>query len=246
MGQHWQSNYLRIISAPDEPIVPLGGIRMANVSRILIADDHGVFLDGLKQVISRTTDMTVAAEATDGPDVLQKIRDNGYDLLVLDISLPGRSGLDIMTEIKRIRPELPVLILSMHPEEQYAVHAFKSGAAGYLTKGSSSQELVEAMQAIVSGKKYASASMGKLLAGAHGCDVDAPLRHERLSPREYQVMLMIAAGATPKRIAEELMVGMKTVNTYRVRILQKMELKCSSDLNRYARQHKLVQRPGTL
>jgi len=212
---------------------------MTNVSRILIADDHGIFLEGLKQVISRTANMTVADEAADGPEVLVKIRSNEYDLLVLDISLPGRSGLDIMTEIKSIRPKLPVLILSMHPEEQYAMRALKSGAAGYLTKGSSSQDLIDALQRIATGKKYVSASMAELLASRLGSDVDGPL-HEILSGREYQVMLLIAAGATPKRISEELMVGIKTVNTYRVRILQKMELKCNAELTRYAIQHRLM------
>jgi len=217
---------------------------MTNVSRILIADDHGVFLAGLKQVISGTANMTVADDAADGQEVLAKLRDNDYDLLVLDISLPGRSGLGIMAEIKSIRPKLPVLILSMHPEDQYALRALESGAAGYLTKGSSSQELIEAMQEIALGRRYVSVSVAELLAGRPGSDVTGPL-HERLSGREYRVMLMIAAGATPERISQELLVGIKTVNTYRLRILQKMEMKCNAELNRYAMQHKLMQRPDS-
>jgi two-component system, NarL family, invasion response regulator UvrY len=212
---------------------------MTFVSRILIADDHGIFLEGLKQVISKTANMTVADEAVNGQEVLAKIRCNEYDLLVLDISMPGRGGLDIMTEIKIVKPKLPVLILSMHPEDQYAMRAFKSGASGYLTKGSSSKELVEALQWIAMGKKYVSTSMAELLARRLGSEDDGQL-HERLSEREYQVMLMIAAGVAPKKIAVELMIGIKTVNTYRVRILQKMEMKCNAELTRYVVAQKLM------
>lgn len=211
---------------------------MKSTIRILIADDHGIYLEGLKQVIAKTANMTVADQAVDGQEVLSKVRSQEYDLLVLDISMPGRSGLDILKEVKILRPKLPVLILSMHPEEQYAMRSLKSGASGYLTKGSSSQELIEALQKIADGKKYVSASMAQLLASRVGSD-DGPL-HERLSDREFQVMRSIAAGATPKVIAQELMVGIKTVNTYRVRILQKMEMKCNADLVRYVILHKLL------
>jgi two-component system, NarL family, invasion response regulator UvrY len=211
---------------------------MINLIRILIADDHGIFLEGLKQVIEKTANMTVAGEAADGQEVLSKIRNNEYDMLVLDISMPGRSGLDILKEIKSIRPRLPVLILSMHPEEQYAMRSLKSGASGYLTKGSSSQELVTALQKIASGKKYVSPVIAELLASRLGAHDGPP--HERLSDREYQVMRMIAAGATPKEIAGELMVGIKTVNTYRVRILEKMDMKCNADLTRYTIQRDLI------
>lgn len=212
---------------------------MTNAIRIIIADDHGIFREGLKQVIARTANMIVAGEAADGQELLGRLRDGDYDLVILDISLPGRSGLDILPEIRSLRPKLPVLILSMHPEEQYAMRALKSGAAGYLTKGSSSHELIDALQKIAMGKKYVSTSMAEVLASRLGSEVDRPL-HELLSDREFQVMCMIAAGATPKRIAEELMVGIKTVNTYRVRILQKMDMKCNADLTRYAIQHKLL------
>ncbi len=212
---------------------------MSHMLKIIIADDHGIFREGLKQVIAGTANMTVADEAADGTELLAKLRTNDYDLVILDISLPGRSGLEILTEIKGIRPKLPVLILSMHPEEQYALRALKSGASGYLTKGSSSQELIEALQKIALGKKYVSASMAEMLASRIGSDSDGAL-HERLSDREFQVMRMIAAGVTPRKIAAELLVGIKTVNTYRVRVLQKMEMKCNADLTRYAIQHKLM------
>ncbi|CAG0984513.1 Oxygen regulatory protein NreC [Geobacteraceae bacterium] len=212
---------------------------MSHMLKIIIADDHGIFREGLKQVIAGTANMTVTDEAADGTELLAKLRTNDYDLVILDISLPGRSGLEILTEIKGIRPKLPVLILSMHPEEQYALRALKSGASGYLTKGSSSQELIEALQKIALGKKYVSASMAEMLASRIGSDSDGAL-HERLSDREFQVMRMIAAGVTPRKIAAELLVGIKTVNTYRVRVLQKMEMKCNADLTRYAIQHKLM------
>ena len=212
---------------------------MNHLLRILIADDHTIFREGLKQVIERTANMCVADEVADGRDVLIKIRNNDYDLLILDISLPGRSGLDILSELKSIRPKLPVLILSMHPEEQYALRALKSGASGYLTKGSSSHELIEALQKIAMGKKYVSASLAEVLASRLGSGDDGP-PHERLSDREFQVMCLIAAGTTPKKIAESLMVSIKTVNTYRARILQKMDMTCNADLTRYVVQHKLM------
>ncbi len=212
---------------------------MNHALRILIADDHAIFREGLKQVIATTANMGVADEVADGRDVLARIRENEYDMLILDISLPGRSGLDILPEIKALRPKLPVLILSMHPEEQYALRAMKSGASGYLTKGSSSQELVDALYKISMGKKYVSESLAETLASRLATDGDGPL-HERLSDREFQVMGMIAAGFPPKRIADDLMVGIKTVNTYRARILQKMGMKCNADLVRYAVQHNLI------
>lgn len=207
--------------------------------KVLIADDHAIFREGLKQVIAKTANMEVADEVADGREVLAKIRENNYGLLILDISLPGRSGLDILPEVKALRPKLPVLILSMHPEEQYALRAMKSGASGYLTKGSSSQELIDALQKIAMGKKYVSESLAETLANRLGADDDGPL-HERLSDREFQVMGMIAAGLPPKRIADDLMVGIKTVNTYRARILQKMGMKSNADLVRYSVEHNLI------
>lgn len=211
---------------------------MSYLLKVLIADDHDIFLAGLKQVIDQSVNMTVADEAADGLQVLAKVRNNDYDLLVLDISMPGRSGLEILKEVKSLKPKLPVLILSMHPEEQYAVRSLKLGASGYLTKGSSSQELLQALQRISLGKKYVSDSISELLANRLG-SYDGP-PHERLSDREYQVMRLIASGVTPKKIAEELMVGIKTVNTYRSRILEKMEMRCNAELTRYALNSNLI------
>jgi two-component system, NarL family, invasion response regulator UvrY len=206
--------------------------------KVLVADDHGIFREGLKLVINKSGNMTVADEASDGQELLLKIRQEEYDLLVLDISMPGRSGLDLVADIKGIRPKLPVLILSMHPEDQYAMRALKAGASGYVTKGSSLQELNDALQKLASGKRYLSAAQADLLASRLGSGF-GELLHERLSSRELQVMLMIAAGVTPKKIADELIIGIKTVNTYRVRILQKMEMKCNADLTAYVIQHQL-------
>nr|WP_246551230.1 response regulator transcription factor [Geobacter hydrogenophilus] len=193
----------------------------------------------MKQVIAKTATMTIAGEAADGAELLARIRNEEFDVVILDISLPGRSGLEILPEIKTIRPKLPVLILSMHPEEQYALRAMKSGAAGYLTKGSSSQELIEALQKVTMGKKYISPSVAEMLVKNLDNNGERPL-HEHLSSREFQVMCRIAGGDTPKKIAEDLMVGIKTVNTYRARILQKMGKKSNADLTRYALEHHLL------
>lgn len=212
---------------------------MKNILKICIADDHAIFREGLKQIIAGTANMVVAGEAADAPEMLDKVRQGDYDLAILDISLPGRSGLDILVEIKALKPKLPVLILSMHPEEQYALRALKSGASGYLTKGSSSQELLAALRKISLGKKYVSDSLAEALACRLGADSDRP-PHEQLSDREFQVMGMIAAGTTPKRIAEQLMISIKTVNTYRTRIMQKMNATCNADLTRYALEHRLL------
>lgn len=207
--------------------------------RILIADDHAIFREGLKQVIARSAHMQVLDEVANGRDLLGKLRAQDYDAIILDISLPGRSGLDILAEIKALRPKLPVLILSMHPEEQYALRALKLGASGYLTKGSSSQELLAALDKISLGKKYVSAALAEALADHIGKEARKAL-HDCLSDREFQVMRLIAAGAPPKKIAEELAVGTKTVNTYRSRILQKMNMRCNADLTRYAVEHDLL------
>ncbi|HEY6837366.1 MAG TPA: response regulator transcription factor, partial [Geobacteraceae bacterium] len=184
------------------------------MKRILVADDHEIFREGLKLIISRAVDMTVAGEAANGQEVLKKVREDDYDLVVLDISMPGRSGLDVLAELKCLKPKLPVLILSMHPEEQYALRAFKTGAAGYVTKGCPPQELLEALQKVVLGKKYVSPSLAEVLANS----LDHPAQdepHASLSNREYQVLCMIASGKPVSRIAEELALSVKTVSTYR-------------------------------
>jgi two-component system, NarL family, invasion response regulator UvrY len=209
------------------------------MKRVLIADDHAIFREGLKQVIAKTVDMAVVDEAENGHEALSKVQTNEYDLVILDISMPGRNGLDMLTEIKRVNRRLPVLVLSMHPEEQYAARAFKAGAAGYLTKGRPTSELLDALQKISLGKRYVSASLAESLAGnLAGEGTRLPL--DELSIREYQVMCLIAAGKKPQQIADSLALGVKTIGTYRARILKKMNMKSNADLTRYVLENGLV------
>jgi DNA-binding NarL/FixJ family response regulator len=210
-----------------------------NNRKVLIADDHTIFREGLKQLIARTMDLRVADEAENGNEALRKLRQQDFDLVILDISMPDKNGLDVLTEIKRTKPTLPVLILSMYPEELFAVRALKAGAAGYLTKGSSSQEILDALRRVMSGKKYISPALAEVLADGLQTDSDRPL-HESLSTREYQVAGMMAAGTKPLQIAEELAMSVKTVGTYRVRIFKKMAMKNNAELVRYFTEQELL------
>ena len=207
--------------------------------KILIADDHAVVREGLKQILSETPDMLVADEANDGQEVLDKVSENQYDIVLLDITMPGRSGLDILKQIKNDNPKLPVLMLSVHPEEQYAVRTLKAGASGYLTKGSAPDELIAAIRKISQGKKYVSPSLAEKLAIDLDIDHEKP-RHEILSDREYQVMCKIASGMTVKEIADELSLSVQTISTYRSRILEKMKMKNNAELIHYAVKQGLV------
>jgi DNA-binding NarL/FixJ family response regulator len=206
---------------------------------ILIADDHAIVREGLKQIVAETDDMVVADEATSGHEVLEKVRNNEYDVVILDISMPGRGGVDILKQLKSQRPNLPILILSMHPEEQYAVRVLKAGAAGYLTKESAPDELITAIRRVSLGRKYVSSSLAEKLAFDLERDTEKPY-HEILSDREYQVMCMIASGKRVQEIAEELCLSVKTVSTYRSRILQKMNMKNNAELMHYAIKQGLV------
>ena len=209
------------------------------MKKILIADAHAIFRGGLKLIISRSVGMAVTGEAVNGQKVLRKVMEEDYDLVVLDISMPGRSGLDVLVDLKCLRPKLPVLILSMHPEEQYALRALKAGASGYVTKGSPPHELLEALQKVALGKKYVSPSLAEVL--ANSLDHPGPDEpHMALSNREYQVFCMIASGKPVSRIAEELALSVKTISTYRTLILRKMCLKNNAELTRYAIQNNLV------
>ncbi len=208
--------------------------------KILIADDHAIVREGLKQIVAETADMVVADEATSGHEVLDKAWNNEYDVVVLDISMPGRNGVDILKQLKRRRPHLPVLVLSMHPEEQYAVRVLKAGAAGYLTKESAPGELITAIRRVSTGRKYVSSSLAEKLAFDLEYETEKPF-HETLSDREYQVMCMITAGKRVKEIAEELCLSVKTVSTYRSRILEKMKMKHNAELTHYAIKHGLVE-----
>ncbi|HEU19262.1 MAG TPA: response regulator transcription factor [Deltaproteobacteria bacterium] len=207
--------------------------------KILIADDHPIVREGFKQVLSETTDMLVADEAGNGQEVLNLIRNNKYDVILLDISMPGRSGLEILKELRNEYPKLPVLIVSIYPEEQYAVRAFRAGASGYLTKASAPHELIAAIRKISKGGRYISSSLAEKL--TYYLDIDAAKPpHELLSDREYQVMLLIASGKTVTEIGRELCLSVKTISTYRTHILEKMKMKNNAEITLYAVQNQLV------
>jgi len=207
--------------------------------KILIADDHPIVREGFKQVLSETSDMVVADEASNGQEVLNLVRKNKYDVILLDISMPGRSGLEILKELRSENPKLPVLIVSIYPEEQYAVRAFRAGASGYLTKASAPNELIAAIRKVSKGGRYISSSLAEKL--TYYLDVDATKApHEALSDREYQVMLLIASGKTVTEIAEDLCLSVKTISTYRSHILEKMKMKNNAEITLYAVQNKLV------
>jgi DNA-binding NarL/FixJ family response regulator len=208
--------------------------------KILIVDDHPIVREGLKQILSDSIDMIVIDEASNGQEVLEKVWKNGYDVILLDISLPGRSGIDILKQLKNEKPKLPVLVLSIYPEEQYAVRVLKAGASGYLTKKSAPDELITAIRKVSQGGKYVSLSLAERLAKEMEVDVNGP-PHERLSDREYQVMHMIATGKSVKNIAEELSLSVKTISTFRTRILEKMNMKNNAEIIHYAIRQGLIE-----
>ncbi len=208
--------------------------------RVLIADDHAVVRQGLKQILRSIPELTVAGESSSGDETLEKLRAEEWDLVILDISMPGRNGLELLKLLKHEHPKTPVLVLSMHSEDQFAVRMLKAGASGYLTKESASEELVKAVRKIISGGKYVSPTLAEKLASQMHPDFDRP-PHEVLSDREFQVMRMIARGQTVKEIADELMLSVKTISTYRTRALEKLELRTNAQLIHYAIQNGLVE-----
>jgi DNA-binding NarL/FixJ family response regulator len=207
--------------------------------RALIADDHAVVRQGLKQILGDMPEMVVAGEATTGQEVLDKVRAETWDVVVLDISMPDRSGLDVLKQLRSERPRLPVLVLSMHSEDQYAVRVLKAGASGYLTKDSAPDELVKAIRKVVSGGTYVSSFLAEKLAFEVGTD-SSRLPHETLSDREFQVLRLIAAGESVTEIAAELYLSVKTVSTYRARMLEKMNLTTNAELIHYAMRNHLI------
>lgn len=207
--------------------------------RILVADDHTVVRQGVKQILAEETDMTVKGESQNGHETLKKVMEEEYDVVLLDISMPGRSGLEVLEDIKAQRPKLPVLILSMHPEEQYAVRALRAGASGYLTKASAPQELIGAIRKVAGGGKYVTSSLAEKLADEMEIDTERP-PHERLSNREHQVMLMLAGGKSVSDIADELCLSVKTISTYRTRVMSKMGMRKNAELTLYAVHNKLI------
>ena len=207
--------------------------------RILIADDHSVVRKGLRQILLDEFPAAEIAEVADAEELIKNVMAAPWDLVVSDLSMPGRSGLDALQQIKLSYPDLPVLILSIHPEEQYAIRALKSGASGYLSKDTAPDELVKAVQKVLLGKKYISQAIAEKLATNFSADIAAQL-HETLSDREFDVMKLLANGKSVSEIAEMLSLSVTTVSTYRARVMVKMSLRSNSDLTKYAIENKLV------
>jgi two-component system invasion response regulator UvrY len=208
--------------------------------KIMIADDHSVVLRGIKQILSEEKDMTVLGEASNADEVLSMLFKEEWNLLILDVTMPGKNGLDALIEIKQRKPELKVLILSMHPDEEIAVRALKTGASGYLNKDSVPGELIKAIRKVMSGGRYLSEDLAQTIAYSSIDKDNYKSIHDALSEREFQVMCLIASGNSLTQISEELLISIKTVSTYRTRILEKLNLKSNVELTHYAIKHKLV------
>lgn len=208
--------------------------------RVFIADDHAIVREGLKQILAESRDIIVAGEAENGLDAIKLFRKSKCHVMLLDISMPDRSGIEVLKQVKKENPEIAVLMLSMHREDQYAIRSLKAGAAGYLTKQSAPRELVDAIRLVAAGQKYVSAALAQELAAQLGED-HAGAPHESLSDREYQTLTMIASGKTVTAIAEELKLSVKTISEYRARLLLKMKLKNSAELTHYAIKNQLIE-----
>lgn len=213
---------------------------MSKQINVLIADDHAILRAGLRQVLSETEDIHVVAEAGTANDAIKLCRTHPADVMLLDITLPDRSGIEALQYIKKDNPQISVLMLSMHREDQYALRALKAGASGYLCKQSASDELVDAVRMVAKGKKYISEAVAELLANQVTGDSDKPL-HETLSNREYETLLMIASGQSVSEIADKLSLSVKTISMYRTRILEKMHFKHNAELTHYAIKNNLVE-----
>jgi len=208
--------------------------------KILIADDHPIVRRGLKQILAEEPDLAVAGEARSSQEVMELVRKQDWNAVILDITMPGRGGLETLREIRKERPKLPVLILSMHSEDQYGVRALKAGAAGYMTKESAPEKLVQALRKIMKGDKYISPTLAEKLVLDLERGTPNSL-HETLSDREHQVMSMIASGKTVSEIGKDLFLSVKTISTYRSRVLKKMKMKNNAELTHYAIRNRLVQ-----
>lgn len=207
--------------------------------RILIVDDHAIVRQGLKQILEESGKMIVVAEFSSGVDALHWIYRNDCDVALLDISMPGKSGIEVLKQLHAEKPKLPILILSIHPEDQYAVRLIKAGAAGYLTKETAPETVVEAVHRVANGKKYISSTVAEMLANEVGVP-DGKLLHEILSDREYQIFLMISSAKTVSEIADTLALSVKTISTYRSRILEKMNMRNNAELMHYAIEMRLT------
>ena len=206
----------------------------------MLADDHAIVRKGLRQLLEETGFIEVVAEADDYPAIMKAVRSFDMDVVVMDITMPGKNGIDVLKIVKGEKPKVAVLMLSMHPEDQYAVRALKAGASGYLTKNSAPEKLVEAIQTISGGRRYITPELAESLASHLTDDTDKPL-HSTLSDREFQTIRLIASGRKLSEIAEELSLSPKTVSVYRARIMEKMKMKNNAELTHYALKHGLVE-----
>ena len=207
--------------------------------KILIADDHYLIREGLKNILERESDLSIVAELDKGADVCEFIKNKNCDLVILDINLPDRNGLDVLKDLKVIKPELKVLVLSILPEDQFAIRTIRAGASGYLTKDSAPDELIKAVRRVIDGRRFVSQELADKLAFDLNIQTDKIL-HEKLSDREFQILLLIGSGETSKKIAEILSLGVSTVNTYKSRIFEKMEMTTTSQLIQYVLKNELL------
>ena len=209
------------------------------MTRIVVADDHAIVREGLKQLLCAAGDLEVVGEAADGHEVIKAVREKDFDVLLLDMSMPGKSGIELIKQVKGEKPKLRILVLTMHEEHQYAIRAIRAGASGYLTKESASRQLLEALRKVASGGAFISSEVAEQLAlGAMPDATRAP--HESLSDREFQIFRLIAAGKSISDIGEMLNLSVKTVSTHKANILQKMNMAGTAELIRYAINHRLV------
>jgi DNA-binding NarL/FixJ family response regulator len=210
------------------------------VIKVLIADDHAIVRRGLREILSETPDIMVGGEAATAQDVTQLVREQRWSVVLLDLSLPGGTGLELLAELRRDHPEIPVLILTVQPEDQYAVRAIRAGAAGFLTKESAPERLIDAVRKVAGGGRYVSPGLAETLASVlAGDSKQAP--HEQLSNREFEIFKMLGSGRTVSQIAQELSLSVKTVSTHRTRILKKMGMKTNAELTHYAVRNGIVQ-----
>jgi DNA-binding NarL/FixJ family response regulator len=207
--------------------------------RVLIADDHAILRRGLIEILTRDLKGALCGEAENAQQVLSQVEGHNWDLVILDVSMPGRSGIEVLGDLKRVRPKLPVLVLSMHPEDQYGKRVLKAGAFGYMNKDSAPEELIKAIRKVLAGGRYVSPVLAEELALELNEDFGRPL-HETLSDREFEVLTMIASGKTVTQIAEELHLSVPTISTYRARVLEKMNMTSSAELMHYALRNHLV------
>jgi len=212
---------------------------LRSMIRVVIADDHTIVREGLKQLLQASADLEVVGEARDGHEVLQRIRESEFDVLLLDMSMPGRSGMDLIKQVKNERPKLRVLVLSMHQEHQYAVRAIKAGASGYLTKESASKQLVSALRKVAAGGAFITPEVAEQLALSAMPSAEGP-PHASLSDREFQVLKLLVSGKTISAIAAQLNLSVKTVSTHKTRLMEKMGIGNQAELVRYAMRHRLI------